>query len=78
MEASLSWIPDGRGESLFPAVSDRSDPEALTALLLQARRDLSSYYPKVALEFPSTEFDGAILAAGFRSLRTLIWMQATL
>ena len=78
MEASLSWIPDGRGESLFPAISDRSDPDALTALLLQARRDLSPYYPKVAMEFPSSEFDGAILAAGFKSIRTLIWMQATL
>jgi ribosomal protein S18 acetylase RimI-like enzyme len=78
MEAALSWIPDGRGESLFPAISDRSDPEALTALLLQARRDLSPYYPRVAMEFPSSKFDGAILAAGFKSLRTLIWMQATL
>ena len=78
MEAALAWIPDGRGESLFPAISDRSDPVALTALLLQARRDMSPYYPKVAMEFPSTEFDGAILAAGFKSLRTLIWMQATL
>ena len=78
MEASLSWIPDGRGESLFPAVNERSDPDALTALLLQARRDLSPYYPKIAMEFPSSGFDGAILAAGFKSLRTLIWMQATL
>ena len=78
MEASLSWIPDGRGESLFPAVNERSDPDALTALLLQARRDLSPYYPKIAMEFPSSLFDGAILAAGFKSLRTLIWMQATL
>jgi ribosomal protein S18 acetylase RimI-like enzyme len=78
MEAALAWIPDGRGESLFPAISDRSDPVALTALLLQARRDMSPYYPKVAMEFPSTEFDGAILAAGFKSIRTLIWMQATL
>lgn len=78
MEAALAWIPDGRGESLYPAISDRSDPEALTALLLQARRDLSPFYPRISLEFPSTEFDGAILAAGFKSLRTLIWMQATL
>jgi ribosomal protein S18 acetylase RimI-like enzyme len=78
MEAALSWIPDGRGESLFPAISEQSDPEALTALLLQARRDMSPYYPKIAMEFPSTEFDSAIVAAGFKSLRTLIWMQATL
>jgi hypothetical protein len=29
------------------------------------------------MEFPVSEFDGAIQAAGFRPLRTLIWMQAT-
>jgi hypothetical protein len=78
MEAALAWIPLGRGESLFAATGERSDPEALTALLLQARRDLSRQYPNIALEFPSGEFDGAIYAAGFKSLRTLIWMQATL
>ena len=77
MEAALSWIPSGRGESLFAATSEQSDPAALTALLLQARRELSHFHPNIALEFPSSEFDGAILAAGFKSVRTLIWMQAT-
>ena len=76
--AALAWIPYGRGESLFAAAGEQSDPQALTALLLQARRDLSHYYPNISLEFPASEFDGAILAAGFKSLRTLIWMQATL
>ncbi len=78
MEAALAWIPYGRGESLFAATGERSDPAALTALLLQARRDLAHSHPNIALEFPSGEFDGAILAAGFKSQRTLIWMQATL
>jgi ribosomal protein S18 acetylase RimI-like enzyme len=77
MEAALAWIPSGRGESLFAATGERSDPDALTALLLQARRDLSHFYPNIALEFPAGEFDGAIHAAGFKSVRTLIWMQAT-
>ena len=77
MEAALSWIPSGRGESLFAATSEQSDPAALTALLLQARRELSHFHPNIALEFPSGEFDGGILAAGFKSVRTLIWMQAT-
>lgn len=77
MQAALAWIPYGRGESLFAATGERSDPEALTALLIQARRDLSNSFPTLALEFPSGEFDGAIQAAGFKSLRTLIWMQAT-
>jgi GNAT superfamily N-acetyltransferase len=77
MEAALAWIPYGRGESLFAATGERSDPDALTALLLQARRELSRSYPNIALEFPAGEFDNAIQAAGFKSLRTLIWMQAT-
>jgi GNAT superfamily N-acetyltransferase len=78
MEAALAWIPNGHGESLFAATSERSDPDALTALLLKARRDLFQQYPTIALEFPCGEFDRAIQAAGFQSLRTLIWMQATL
>ena len=77
MEAALAWIPYGRGESLFAATGERSDPDALTALLLQARRELSRSYPILALDFPTGEFDQAIQAAGFKSLRTLIWMQAT-
>jgi hypothetical protein len=75
--ATLSWIPTGRGESLFAATGERSDPEALTALLLQARRDLRPFYPTISLEFPTGAHDDAIRAAGFKPLRTLIWMQAT-
>ena len=77
MEAALAWIPSGRGESLFAAAGERSDPHALTTLLIQARRDLSHFYPNITLEFPAAELDDAIQAAGFKSVRTLIWMQAT-
>jgi GNAT superfamily N-acetyltransferase len=77
MEAVLAWIPYGRGESLFAATGEQSDPDALTVLLLQARRELFHSYPNIALEFPTGEFDNAIEAAGFKPLRTLIWMQAT-
>jgi GNAT superfamily N-acetyltransferase len=76
-EVMLSWIPSGRGEVLFAAAGPGSDPEALTALLLQARRDLSHFYPRILMEFPVSEFDAAIKSAGFEPLRTLIWMQAT-
>jgi ribosomal protein S18 acetylase RimI-like enzyme len=72
-----NWLYLLFGESLFAATGERSDPDALTALLLQARRELSRSYPNIALEFPAGEFDNAIQAAGFKSLRTLIWMQAT-
>ncbi len=77
MEAALAWIPSGRGESLFAATGEQSDPDALTALLLQARRDLFHSYPNIALEFPAGAFDDAIQGAGYKSVRTLIWMQAT-
>jgi len=78
MQASLAWIPNGRSESLFAAIGERSDPEALTALLLRSRRDLSHLYPRLELEFPAGNFDGAIQSAGFKPIRTLLWMQATL
>ncbi|MBE7433049.1 MAG: GNAT family N-acetyltransferase [Anaerolineales bacterium] len=74
--ATLAWIPTGRGESLFAAAGERSDPEALTVLLQQARHDLYRYYSNVSLEFPVSRFDDAIQAAGFKPQRTLIWMQA--
>lgn len=77
LQATLSWIPNGRGENLFAAAGPRSAPEAMTALLIQARREIYHLYPNIALEFPVSEFDDAIRAAGFKPLRTLIWMQAT-
>ena len=77
LQATLSWVPNGRGESLFAAAGERSAPEAITALLIQARRELYHHYPQLVLEFPVGPFDEAILAAGFKPQRTLIWMQAT-
>jgi len=76
LEAALAWIPSGKAESLYLAAGERSDPDAVTALLLNARRALS-YQRTLSIEFPSGEFDDAIRAAGFKPLRTLIWMQAT-
>ncbi len=75
--ATLSWIPSGRGEGLFAAAGEGSDPEALTVLLIQARRELAHSYPYIVLDFPASSFDAAIEAAGFKTRRTLIWMQAT-
>jgi GNAT superfamily N-acetyltransferase len=74
--ATLSWIPTGRGESLFAGIGERSDPEALTILLQQARRDLHSHTPNISMDFPAGEFDPAIEAAGYKAQRTLLWMQA--
>lgn len=76
LHATLSWIPTGRGEALFAGIGERSDPEALTLLLQRARRELHSNYSSINMEFPVGQFDDAIQAAGFKPLRTLIWMQA--
>ncbi|MBV6449622.1 MAG: Mycothiol acetyltransferase [Anaerolineales bacterium] len=70
---ALTRIPHGgRSDSLFAAVDD--SPEALTQLLLHARRVARS--SSFALDFPGGEMTDAITAAGFRPRRTLIWMRA--
>ncbi len=53
MEAALAWVPYGRGEALFAATGEGSNPDALTVLLLQARRELSHSYVNISLEFPT-------------------------
>jgi ribosomal protein S18 acetylase RimI-like enzyme len=76
--ATLAWIPSEGGDSLFAGAGEGCDPEALTGLLLRARRDLYHLHPKISMDFPAGIFDDAIRAAGFDPARTLIWMQATL
>jgi ribosomal protein S18 acetylase RimI-like enzyme len=84
--ATLAWMPQGgRSESLYAASApmgtgfggDRPQihAAALTALLIHARR-VVTYYPHFTLEYPAGEMSAAIRAAGFRSLRTLLWMRA--
>ena len=74
--AILSWLPrGGRTDTMYAATGPGSDPEALTQLLIHARRTLSSR-SILSLEYPAGEMDDAIRAAGFTSRRTLIWMKA--
>jgi hypothetical protein len=69
-------MPQGnRSESLYAAAGTGSDPDALTLLLLHARRTVS-YYSQLTLEYPDGEFTEAIRAAGFKPRRTLLWMRA--
>jgi ribosomal protein S18 acetylase RimI-like enzyme len=74
--ATLTWMPQGgRSESLFAGAGPGSaSAEALTALLVHARRSIS-YPPAVTLDYPSDEMVDAIRAAGFTPRRTLIWMR---
>lgn len=78
LHATLAYVPHGLGKGLYLGTSDRSDKEAVTELLISARRELSHYYPKLYLDFPVSDFDSAIEKAGFKINRTLIWMYATL
>ncbi|HSO10911.1 MAG TPA: GNAT family N-acetyltransferase [Anaerolineales bacterium] len=74
--ATLSWVPNaGRSESLIAAAGEKSGPEALTQLLIHARRTLSNQ-SKLSLEHPAGEMTEAFLAAGFTERRTLLWMRA--
>ncbi len=72
----LAWQPAyGSSDPLWAAVPPETSFLALTALLLQARRALASR-PALTLDFPAAEYRSAIEAAGFRSVRTLLWMRA--
>ncbi len=74
--ATLTWMPQGgRTESIYSAIGIGSDPEALTQLLIHARRALLNH-SRLSLDYPAGEMTDAIVAAGFRPLRTLIWMRA--
>ena len=74
--ATLTWIPQGgRSESLYAAVEAGSSSEALTSLLIHARRTIS-YHPQLTMEYPAGEMIASISAAGFKPRRTLLWMRA--
>ena len=77
LEAALAWIPSGRGSnSLWLAAGSGSRPDAVTSLLIHARRILFTH-PRLTLDYPSSEAGEAIRAAGFTATRTLIWMEHT-
>ncbi len=74
--ATLSWMPyGGRLDSIYAATGTGSSPEALTQLLIHARRTLSSR-TTLSLDYPAGEMTDAISAAGFKARRTLLWMKA--
>jgi hypothetical protein len=75
--ATLTWMPQGsRSDSLYAAVAERGNEDALTHLLLHARHALSNH-SSLSLDFPSGVMPDAIRAAGFKIRRTLLWMRAS-
>jgi GNAT superfamily N-acetyltransferase len=76
LEAALAWSPAGRDpHALWLAAQPGSSRDAVTAVLLQARRALAQH-ANLSLDYPAGEAVEAIQAAGFKALRTLIWMEA--
>jgi ribosomal protein S18 acetylase RimI-like enzyme len=74
--ATLAWMPQGgRSESLYAANHDAAAGDALSLLLLNARRSLANY-SSLSLDYPAGEMVDAIQAAGFKPRRTLLWMRA--
>ena len=74
--ATVSWMPQGgRSETLYAAVLEGADGEALTRLLIHAQRVLA-HYSGLSLDFPAGVLTEAIRAAGFHPRRTLLWMRA--
>jgi ribosomal protein S18 acetylase RimI-like enzyme len=68
--ATLTWMPQGnQSESLYAAAGPEADPDAMTLLLIHARRSIS-YYSQLILEYPADELTEAISAAGFKPLVT--------
>ena len=60
---------------MYAATGPNSEPEALTRLLIHARRVLSNH-SSLSLDYPAGEMVDAIRAAGFQVRRTLLWMRA--
>lgn len=73
--AFLSWqaMPD-QNDRLWAAVPQEGSEQALTALLLQARRVLP-WRKTFTLDYPAGESETSIEAAGFHPQRTLLWMK---
>jgi ribosomal protein S18 acetylase RimI-like enzyme len=74
--ATLTWMPQGgRTESLYAAIGEQSDGDALTRLLIHTQHAMA-HYAAISLDFPAGEMAEAIQAAGFIPRRTLLWMRA--
>ena len=73
--AMVSWqAMSGDNDRLWVAAPPEGGERVLTALLFHARRELA-LQKTLALDFPGGQYNASIEAAGFRPLRTLLWMK---
>jgi ribosomal protein S18 acetylase RimI-like enzyme len=71
----LSWqAMADQSDRLWAAVPPQASEQALTALLLHARRFLP-WRQSLCLDYPAGEYATAIELAGFHPQRTLLWMK---
>lgn len=76
LQGILAWLPgQGRRDSLWLAAPPNASAQAVTALLRHAQKNLSTRQ-ELRLDYPAGQHHQAILSAGFKPLRTLLWMQA--
>jgi GNAT superfamily N-acetyltransferase len=74
--AALSWqAVSSKNDLLWAAVPPDGAEAALTSLLLHARRELK-WRQKLALDFPSGQYENSIKGSGFQPYRTLLWMKS--
>ncbi|OQX64617.1 MAG: hypothetical protein B5M51_03195 [Anaerolinea sp. 4484_236] len=77
LQAVVSWMQTyTRLTPLWLATAPDTDANALTALLLHARKHLISQRRGLYIDYPAGEMNAAITAAGFTRRRTLLWMRA--
>ena len=73
--AILSWqAMAGMNDRLWASAPTQGSDEAVTALLLYARRNLP-WRQTLMLDYPAGEYRTALQAAGFQAHRTLLWMK---
>jgi ribosomal protein S18 acetylase RimI-like enzyme len=73
--AYLSWqAMTDQNDRLWAAVPAEGSEQALTALLLHARRNLP-WRQNLTLDYPAGEYTSSFEAAGFHAQRTLLWMK---
>lgn len=73
LQAVLAWIPTLRNSSMWLACDSNASPSSISTLLRKAMRDLGKRQ-NLTLEHPAGLQEEALSTAGFKLVRTLIWM----
>jgi ribosomal protein S18 acetylase RimI-like enzyme len=75
LEGVISWKhASGFTDSIWLAIPEQIDEEAILALLINARKSIRQGQP-LSLNFPAGAADEALRQAGFYKHQTLIWME---